>query len=430
MQSSTRPNDRQMAIFVSVAVGIIVAVVTIATFFWIYDLALGQERASAAVTAKLVWSPSEGNKVITSAKANTPTDGRQPWLGLDAWTTGVQAGQTWVTNNPNPVNVLVLTGMSSAQIWTYMQLYVAGPLGVSCQYCHDINNFSLDTFPQKVTARNMMYLVMDVNTNYILKLPNWRGNYVQCATCHNNRPNNLEGFAPQFTKSVPPINVTVDPLMVTADPLDKDNGKPITDPSKKPAAIQNPVKLQEAVLYYIYNYQVWKPYDPADPESGRGSLALTYNGGRTQDQVTINQNVMNNLGWSLGVGCNYCHDSRNFTAYATEPAGNITNPLYAFNKRKAQQMLLMTSWLQANWTTYGAIAKPAIPTELEGGASKLSYQKIGDQYYNVPGCYTCHQGFNDADGVSVPRAAMNQTSFLDQGDTGLTIFPQALRGTP
>jgi hypothetical protein len=28
----------------------------------------------------------------------------------------------------------------------------------------------------------------------------------------------------------------------------------------------------------------------------------------------------------------------------------------------------------------------------------------------------------------VPRAAMNQTSFLDKGDAGLVIFPQALRG--
>ncbi|NTW04136.1 MAG: cytochrome C554, partial [Oscillochloris sp.] len=273
---------------------------------------------------------------------------------------------------------------------------------------------------QKVTARNMMYLVMDLNTNFILPLPNWRGNYVQCATCHNNQPNNLEGFSPEFAKSIPPIDVTVDLLDA--------EGKPVVDAAQKPAAIQNPVKLKEAILYYIYNYQVWKPYDAADPESGRGSLALTYNGGRTQDQVTINQNAMNNFGWSLGVGCNYCHDSRNFTAYATEPAGNITNSLYAYNKRKAQQMLLMTSWIQANWTTYGAVAKAAIPTELEGGASALSYQKIDGQYYNIPGCYTCHQGFNNADGVSIPKAAMSQTSFLDQGDAGLTIFPQVLRG--
>jgi photosynthetic reaction center cytochrome c subunit len=420
MQSSTRPNDRQTAIFVSVAVGIIVAVVTTATFYWVYDLALGRERATAATLAKAVWNPSDGTKAINAAAPNTPTDGRQPWLGVDAWTLGVQAGQTWVTNNPNPVNVQVLTGMNSAQIWAYMQQYVAGGLGVSCQYCHDINNFSLDTIPQKVTARNMLYLANDLNANFILNLPNWRGNYVQCATCHNNKPNNLEGFGTSFANSVPPINVTVDPLDAA--------GKPILDPAQKPAAIQGKVKLKEAILYYIYNYQVWKPYDQADETSGRGSLALEYAGGRTQDQVTNNQNVMNYLGWSLGVGCNYCHNSRNFKAYETDPVSNVTNPIYALNKRKAQQMLLMTSWIQANWTTYGAIAKPTIPTALEGGASSISYQKINGQYYNMPGCFTCHQGFNDINGISVPRAAINQVSFKDLGDAGQVIFPQALRG--
>ncbi|MEI7770616.1 MAG: photosynthetic reaction center cytochrome c subunit family protein [Chloroflexales bacterium] len=420
MQSSTRPNDRQTAIFVSVAVGIIVAVVTTATFYWVYDLALGKERAAAITLAKAVWSPSDGTKAINAATPNVPTDGRQPWLGVDAWTAGVQAGQTWVTNNPNPVNVQVLTGMSSAQIWAFMQQYVAGGLGVSCQYCHDINNFSLDTFPQKVTARNMMYLVNDLNANFILKLPNWRGNYVQCATCHNSKPNNMEAFGTQFANSVPPIKVTVDPL--------DDKGVPITDPAKKPAAIQGKVKLKEAILYYIYNYQVWSPYDAAVPNTGRGSLALEYKGGRTQDQVTNNQNVMNYMGWSLGVGCNYCHNSRNFKAYETAPVSNVTNPIYAFNKRKAQQMLLMTSWMQANWTNYGAIGKDAIPTPLEGGASTLSYHLINGKYYVVPGCFTCHQGFNNIDGISVPRAAMNQVSFKDLGDAGQVIFPQALRG--
>jgi photosynthetic reaction center cytochrome c subunit len=78
--------------------------------------------------------------------------------------------------------------------------------------------------------------------------------------------------------------------------------------------------------------------------------------------------------------------------------------------------------------TYGAIGKATLPTALEGGASSLSYQQLNGQYYNVPGCYTCHQGYNNADGISVPRAAMNQASFKDLGDAGVVVFPQALRG--
>jgi len=136
MQSPTRPSDRQAAIFVSVAVGIVVAVITTATFWWIYSLVRGSDGAAAALAATAAgpWSPSEGQKTITTAAPNTPVDGRGVWLGNEAWVTGVQAGQAWVAANPNTVNVQVLTGMTSAQIWLYMQQYVSGGLGVGCQY--------------------------------------------------------------------------------------------------------------------------------------------------------------------------------------------------------------------------------------------------------------------------------------------------------
>lgn len=413
MQSS-RPSDRQLAIVVSVAVGIVVAVITTATFWWVYDLTLGRAQREAAQTAGARWSPSDGIKVITSSPPVTPTDGRQNWMGTQAWNEGVQAGQAWIQQYPNTVNVQVLVGMSSAQIWTYMQQYVSGALGVGCQYCHNINNFASDEYPQKIAARNMLRLVRDVNAEFIVNLPNWQGNYVQCATCHNNAPNNLEGFGAQFINSVPPIKVTVDPLDA--------NGMAILDPAQKPEAIREPVLLKDAILFYIYNYQVWKPFDPNDPESGRGSLALTYDGGRTQDQVTINQNVMNYQAWSLGVGCTFCHNSRNFVAYELNPAGdNVLNPLYAYNKLKAQRMLLLTTWLAENWPRYGAIAKPEIPTG-SGAASRYSYQRLGDgQIYNVPGCYTCHQGNN------IPLASINQAN-IPSGDAGIVVLPPQIRG--
>jgi photosynthetic reaction center cytochrome c subunit len=415
---TTRPSDRQLAIFVSVAVGVVVAVITTATFYWVYDLALGRERRELAATTGLPWSPSDGIAVISQAKPNVPEAGdpRRPWLGEAAWIEGVQAGQAWVQQFPNTVNVQVLQGMSSAQIWTYMQQYVSGGLGVGCQYCHNINNFASDEIPQKVSARAMLRLVNDVNAEFIVGLPNWRGNYVQCTTCHNNQPNNLEGFGVQFVNSVPPIQVVVDPL--------DDQGVPITDPALKPAEVAQPVDLKDAILFYVYNYQIWKPFDPNVEESGRGSMALTFEGGPTQEQVTINQNVMNYQSWSLGVGCTFCHNSRNFLAFETDPAGNLANPLYAYNRLKAMRMLQLTTWLAENWLEYGAIAKDAIPSIREGGASEYSYRQLGDgQIYNVPGCYTCHQG------NSVPLAAINQSQ-IAPGDAGIVQLPPALRGNP
>jgi photosynthetic reaction center cytochrome c subunit len=415
---TTRPSDRQLAIFVSVAVGVVVAVITTATFYWVYDLALGRERRELAATIGLPWSPSDGIAVISQAQPNVPEAGdlREPWLGEAAWNEGVQAGQAWVQQFPNTVNVQVLQGMSSAQIWTYMQQYVSGGLGVGCQYCHNINNFASDEIPQKASARAMLRLVNDVNAEFIVGLPNWRGNYVQCTTCHNNQPNNLEGFGVQFANSVPPIQVVVDPL--------DSEGVPIIDPALKPAEVAQPVDLKDAILFYVYNYQIWKPFDPNVEESGRGSMALTFEGGPTQEQVTINQNVMNYQAWSLGVGCTFCHNSRNFLAFETDPAGNLANPLYAYNRLKAQRMLQLTTWLAENWPAYGAIAKDAIPTIREGGASEYSYRQLGDgQIYNVPGCYTCHQG------NSVPLAAINQSQ-IAPGDAGIVQLPPALRGNP
>lgn len=416
MQSPTRPSDRQAAIFVSVAVGIVVAVITTATFWWIYSLVRGSDTAATdlAATAAGPWSPSEGQKTITAAAPNTPIDGRGVWLGNEAWVTGVQAGQAWVAANPNTVNVQVLTGMTSAQIWLYMQQYVSGGLGVGCQYCHNINNFASDEYPQKLAARSMLYLVSDVNSQFIVDLPNWKGNYVQCATCHNNKPNNLESFGQQFAKSVPSIPVIVEPLDET--------GMPILDPAQKPEELRNEIGLQDAVLYYIYNYQIWKPFDPAVPESGRGSLALTLDGGRTQDQVTINQNVMNYQSWSLGVGCTYCHNSRNFVAFEMTPAGNLANQAYGYNKLKTQRMMQLTTWLQDNWLNYGSLPKAGVPSALDGGATRFSYQTLdGGQTYNVPGCYTCHAG------QIIPRAALMN---IPDGEAGIVTLPPVLRGTP
>ncbi|PDW03984.1 cytochrome c-554 Puf2C [Candidatus Viridilinea mediisalina] len=425
MQSPTRPTDRQAAIFISVAVGIFVAVITIGTFWWIYRLVAAADapNVAAAELARATWNTDDGIRAITEAEPNLVLDGdpREPWLGEVAWIEGVQAGQAWVDEFPSPVNVQVLTGMDSAQLWTYMQLYVSGGLGVGCQYCHDINNFALDTYPEKLAARDMFYLVADLNAMFIVDLPNWQGNYIQCATCHYNAPKNLEGFNSQFVKSVPDIPVTVEIL--------DDQGERVLDPALKPEEIRTPVGLQDAVIWYIYNYQVWKPYTADDPASGRGSLALTFNGGPTQEQVTINQNVMNYNAWSLGVGCTFCHNSRNFVAYELDAAGrNVIDPLAGYNKLKAQQMLLMTTYIAEEWAAfdglpgYGAIPHDEVPSALSGGASRFSYRTLGDgQIYNVPACYTCHQGMN------IPRGSINQSS-IPEGDAGVVVLPPILRG--
>ena len=44
-------------------------------------------------------------------------------------------------------------------------------LGVGCVYCHDLNNLSLETKPQKVKALMMLEMVRDINSKFVTGKP-------------------------------------------------------------------------------------------------------------------------------------------------------------------------------------------------------------------------------------------------------------------
>jgi len=430
---------RRVAVLVSIGAAIATVGAGLVGIWLIYELSSGAERRGLAIAAEAPYSPAKNLTKIVQAPPNKPTDGRDPWQGkevvdgqvVDYWTKGVQAGNQYITQFPQPQNTQVLTGMTTAQVWSFMQQQVSGALGVGCEYCHNVNpgpdgkyQFNLDTIPQKVAARNMMKLVNDLNRMYITNLPYWRGNYVTCSTCHsgtgngNGVPLQLEAVSDQFVYTTPPIPVTVEILDKT--------GQPIRDREKKPDYVKNPVPLKDAVLFDLYHYQVWKPYDPRDSKSGRGSLALVYNGGRTQDQVNITQGTMNLIAWSLGVGCTYCHNARNFYSYEiTTDSPTFVGDIpqlqgkHIAPRLKAQRMLLMTTYIAENWDKYGAIAKTDKPADTLVG--KVFYRKINGKVYNVPGCYTCHGR------VSIPKSVINNTT-LTASKQPETILPPVLRG--
>lgn len=404
MQSAPQPSERQIALFVSLAIGAVVAGLTIITFWWIFSLALAPDLKTAAADAQAPYNGSDGVTAIVEAEPNEPTDGREPWLGEDAWRVAVQKGQEYISQYPEPQNVQVLKGMTTAQIWVYMQQHVSGAMGVSCQYCHDINNYAADPYPAKISARLMLLLVRDLNAQFIANIPNWRGNYVQCATCHNLQPVDMATFSPQFDNSVPPIQVDLEPL--------DENGEPMR-------GFEQNIPLKQAVLYYLYNYRIWNPYDAQDPTSGRGSLSLTHEGGRTQDQVTINQNVMNLMGWSLGEGCTYCHNSRNFYAYEADIPAPQFMETYALNRLKSQHMLLMTTWMTQNWNRY-VLPPTDAPDSFPIDGNQYIVEFDGTRY-PVAGCYTCHQG------NAIPRAAINMAD-IPEGEAGIGVFPPVLTG--
>jgi hypothetical protein len=194
MDSQDTGSGRWIALAIPALVVIILAVLTFSSqTFW--SLFGGSDSGSE--TAAATYDASEGVQFIVNAEPNDVPEGdpREPWLGEQAWIVAVQAGQEYISEHPEPQNVQVLTGMTTAEIWIYMQQHVSGALGVSCQYCHDINNYAADPYPEKITSRLMMRLVQDINGNYLSQAPAWGGRYTQCATCHTMQPQDMLAFS-------------------------------------------------------------------------------------------------------------------------------------------------------------------------------------------------------------------------------------------
>jgi photosynthetic reaction center cytochrome c subunit len=180
------------------------------------------------------------------------------------WVAAQQAYQTYVTQNAQPQNVQVLTGMSTAQIYGYMVSQVSGGLKVGCQYCHNINNFASDENPQKIKARAMLLMNGDLNRQFISALPASVGGYqITCATCHNGKP--------QF--------------------------------ETYPIRIQN-------TLPRDYKLPLDREYPGALIVTGRTDVGL--------DAVQQNQYAMYHMNVSLGQGCTFCHNSRHFPSNEIE----------------------------------------------------------------------------------------------------------------
>lgn len=402
--ASKRQQDQRIGLLVALAVAGIVAVVTTGTFYWVRELVVGnelrQERAVKQTLAAGGYYPGkteqrddQGNitqigfgsaaslQKITLAEPNFPgpNSNIQSWLGADAWNYANQQAGEYVQKYPQPQNVQILKGMTTQQIWTYMQQHVSGALGVSCQYCHNlapgpdgVANFGAEggyeQYNKKVSARAMLLLVGDVNKQYVANgvLPGWKGNYVNCATCHNGQPKGMAAYPQQYFELIPNHN-----------------------------GLDYKQVIDQEIIYDYEVAQEGKPIEgrPNVPVN-QGELSLTYPGGPTQDAVWLNSYSMYTMGWSLGVGCNYCHNSRNFVSYEI------------VQKIKAQRMLLMTTWFKQNWDKYGAQAGP-------------------DGKVVLPGCYTCHNG------AGVPYAAMNQSYLNTLTPEQQTIaLPVPLRGLP
>ena len=79
-------------------------------------------------------------------------------------------------------NVQVLKDVPPDQFQLVMQ-YVAASFGVQCNYCHVMGDNASDDKDTKKTARKMMQMVSDLNTQFFAGTAK-----VSCASCHNGHP--------------------------------------------------------------------------------------------------------------------------------------------------------------------------------------------------------------------------------------------------
>ncbi|MEM7247520.1 MAG: c-type cytochrome [Acidobacteriota bacterium] len=110
-------------------------------------------------------------------------------IGLALVTAGVLAIGCRAQGGSAFKNVQVLTHVKDKREMRAIMKEQAKALGVKCTYCHVQGKFDLDDKPEKVEAREMMRMVVDLNERYFAD----EEQGVTCWTCHRgaSHPENL-----------------------------------------------------------------------------------------------------------------------------------------------------------------------------------------------------------------------------------------------
>lgn len=238
-------------------------------------------------------------------------------------------------------NVQVLGNVSTGaftRLMVSMTQWVAPQQG--CAYCHVAGNFASDAKYTKVIARRMIQMTIAVNTQYTNHV---QGVGVTCYTCHRgyNAPKNIwfEGTQPGSGQKIAESNMGmgIPTADVNQSSLPSDPFTPFFL-QNNPIRISSPTALPTNDIASVKNTE-WTY-----------ALMMTYAQG-------------------LGVGCEFCHNSRAFNDWSQSTPQRVT----AFY---AQAMLRD---LNGN---YMVPLTAAFPAEQRGPLGDVAKQN----------CATCHQG--------------------------------------
>jgi len=240
-------------------------------------------------------------------------------------------------------NVQVLGNISTGaftRLMVSMAAWVAPQQG--CNYCHVAGNFASDAKYTKVIARKMLQMTIAVNTNY----KNHVGNVgVTCYTCHRgqNIPSQVwfTGITPGSGGGLAEANMGKNlPAPVS-----------VTDGSSLPSDPFTPFLLNHEKIRVS------------------GTAALPYGNTASIKNTDWTYALMMHYATALGVGCEFCHNSRAFNDWTQSTPQRVT-AYYAEG---------MLRDLNRNYMVPLTGVFPAAQLGPRGDVAKIN-------------CATCHQG--------------------------------------
>ncbi len=261
----------------------------------------------------------------------------------------------WVQANPNTKNVKVLNQYlgadydKTANVFGYMSAYFVPGVGVSCEYCHNLQDFSSDEKQEKVIARNMLVMTMETQNRWIGSLPKPEGqpaHVLVCATCHAGQP---KGWNKDIKAKTP-------------DAMGVGSGHPYDYNIVDDQYLQTRVDGFGNINYFQVT---------AKETTNRDRVGL--------NAVERNQHAMYHMNNALQVGCDFCHFGGYFPSYV------LANGEFKWPKAQARHMMGMVQDLAINW-----------------------WPQMGREITAQPNCYMCHRNNVVPPGASpnAPRPAV------------------------
>lgn len=272
----------------------------------------------------------------------------------------LQAYNAWQQQNPQTVNVQVLTQYlgpeynSTAKVFEYMSKYFTPGVGQSCEYCHNLQDFSAYDKPTKETAKAMLIMQFELQNKWINTIPRPEGQplyQLKCSTCHYGQA--------KFWNNE--LALSADKPVNLGKALGVWGGG---NPTQYDMAHTGVTLNGKAPPYYTFvDDQLLAARADANGNVNYFQVTATKDTPPGLDATYRNQYAMYHMNTALGVGCDFCHYGGYFKSYVLEDG------TFKWPKSQARHMVGMVQDIAINWF-------PQMPNLVDTAP---------------PNCYMCHR---------------------------------------